>query len=103
MSRRKGKEPVKNNVYVELYNGVAKEHGVLPDELRDKMQETIDVSWNNDDEQITKTQRSLFPNGKPTVEEFIETVALLISLEAAGEIPATGNQLPNFFAEDVNY
>ncbi len=103
MSRHKGKESVKNNVYDELYNGVAREYGVLPDELRNRMQETIDASWNNDDEQITKTQRSLFPNGKPTVEEFIETMALLISLGAAGESSVAGNQSPKFFAEDGNY
>lgn len=103
MFKCKGKEPAKNNVYDELYNGVAREYGVLPDELRDKMQETIDASWNNNDEEIVRTQRTLFPNGKPTVEEFIETMALLISLGAAGELTAAGSSAPKLFAEDGSY
>ncbi|MGI6152192.1 MAG: sporulation initiation factor Spo0A C-terminal domain-containing protein [Christensenellales bacterium] len=85
MSRRGGKDLTESKVYQELYDDVAKEYGVLPDELREEMQETIDASWNNDDENIARVQRRLFPNGKPTVEEFIKVMALVVSLGAAGD------------------
>ncbi|MGI6192006.1 MAG: sporulation initiation factor Spo0A C-terminal domain-containing protein [Christensenellales bacterium] len=82
MVRRTGKE---TDVYEQIYDNIAKEYGVLPNELKKEMQETIDASWNNEDEEVTRTQKSLFPNGKPTVEEFIKTIALVISLDAAAE------------------
>ena len=58
-----------------LYHRLAEAHGVLPDEVRYKIQETIDAAWSNPDEKIRQKQSCLFPKGKPTVEEFIGTIS----------------------------
>lgn len=53
----------------------AKQHGVSEQHVRDEMQKAIDAAWNTDDEQALKRQKELFPNGKPTVEEFIAVIS----------------------------
>jgi|GEM_PF-1719807 len=83
MVRRTEKE---SGLHSDIYEGIAEEYGVLPQELRKEMQDTIDASWSSDDEQVIRNQRVLFPNGKPTVEEFITTMALVLSLDAEGDL-----------------
>lgn len=73
-------------LYDGIYENVAEEFGVLPQELVKEMQDTIDASWNSGDEEVIRNQKSLFPDGKPTVEEFIKKVALLISLDAEDKL-----------------
>ena len=53
---------------------IAKSHVVSPSEVKQNMQEAIDEAWNNPNETIKNNQLRLFPNGKPTVEELIDTV-----------------------------
>ena len=53
----------------------AKHFGVSVLELYDEMQKAIDAAWNTKDELALKRQLELFPNGKPTVEEFIAKIS----------------------------
>jgi len=40
-----------------------------------EMLAAIDAAWSNPDPMIQARQRQLFPNGKPTIEEFIRVMA----------------------------
>ena len=42
-----------------------------------EMQKAIDLAWSHPTEEEKIFQKLYFPNGKPTVEEFIQTVAEL--------------------------
>lgn len=53
----------------------AKRFGVSVAVLYDKMQKAIDAAWDMKDELALKRQQELFPNGKPTVEEFIAKIS----------------------------
>jgi len=59
----------------ELFKKIAAQHGVSVDEVVREMQDLIDATWNNPDPATKKKQRELFPNGKPSIEEFIRVVA----------------------------
>ena len=59
----------------ELFKKIATHHGVSVDEVVRDMQDTIDATWHNPDSEAKKNQQKLFPNGKPTVEEFIRVMA----------------------------
>lgn len=45
------------------------------DTKRKEMQKAIDETWKSPTPEQKAFQELYFPNGKPTVEEFIETVA----------------------------
>lgn len=49
----------------------AKQYSVSEQHVREEMQKAIDAAWNTKDETALKRQKELFPNGKPTVEEFV--------------------------------
>ena len=68
MSKRKGKS---GNIFKEN----AKQHGVSVAEVMRDIQEAIDEAWNNPDPAIRESQRKMFPNGKPSIEEFIKAMA----------------------------
>lgn len=53
----------------------AKNFDVSTPEAYDEMQKAIDAAWDTKDELALKRQKELFPNGKPTVEEFIAVVS----------------------------
>lgn len=53
----------------------AKRFGVSVVELYGEMQKAIDSAWDTKDELALKRQQELFPNGKPTVEEFIAKIS----------------------------
>ena len=42
-----------------------------------EMQKAIDLAWENPTEEERIFQKLYFPHGKPTVDEFIQTVARL--------------------------
>lgn len=48
---------------------------ILTKKVRREIQAAIDAAWDTDDLGALKLQRELFPNGKPTPEEFIVVVA----------------------------
>ena len=43
-----------------------------------EMKKAIDMAWSNPTVEQKRFQELYFPNGKPTVEEFIRTVAALV-------------------------
>ena len=53
----------------------AKLHGTTTEQCRVDMQEVIDAAWSSADPAARARQNELFPNGKPTVEEFLNRVA----------------------------
>lgn len=55
---------------------IAREHGVPFDEVRQEIQAEIDQVWDNDDLSVMVERRKLFPNDKPTPEEFIVKLAM---------------------------
>jgi len=55
----------------ELFKEIAAQHGVSVDEVVCEMQYLLDATWDNPDPIARKKQRELFPNGKPSLEEFI--------------------------------
>ena len=59
----------------ELFKKIADHHGVSVDEVVRDMQDTIDATWDTPDPVARKKQQELFPNGKPSIEEFIRVVA----------------------------
>ena len=50
---------------------IAARNGVSADEVLREMQIALDAAWNSPDPAARQKQRELFPNGKPSVEEFI--------------------------------
>lgn len=54
---------------------VARQHGVSESHVRAEMQRALDEAWESDNPITKQRQRELFPDGKPSVEEFILTVA----------------------------
>lgn len=64
---------MKNNEkeFEKVYKHVATINNTSIEEVKDKIQSALDVAWNNKNTKL----KNLFPNGKPTLEEF------LISLE----------------------
>ena len=40
-----------------------------------EMQAAVDAAWNDPDPAVQAEQRRLFPNGKPSVDEFIRVIA----------------------------
>lgn len=57
----------------------AKNHGVSEQHVREEMQKALDAAWNTNDITALKRQRELFPNGKPTLEEFIRKISQTVS------------------------
>lgn len=57
----------------------AKNNGVSEQHVREEMQKALDAAWNTTDEAAMKRQKELFPNGKPTLEEFIQKVSRMVS------------------------
>ncbi len=53
----------------------AKRHGVSEQYARNELQKALDAAWSTNDEAALKRQRELFPNGKPTIEEFVRKVS----------------------------
>ena len=50
---------------------VALQAGKTPAEVRQEMQEDIDIAWSNPSAEAAMMQQYRFPAGKPTVEEFV--------------------------------
>lgn len=57
----------------------AKNNGVSEQHVREEMQKALDAAWNTTDKEALKRQQELFPNGKPTLDEFIKKVSRMAS------------------------
>jgi len=55
----------------------ARRAGVPLEIYRKEIQAAIDAAWESADPEIRRRQRELFPEGKPSPEHFIVTVAKL--------------------------
>lgn len=58
-----------------LLNQIAKKNHTTPEEVYQEMQLLLDETWNTADPVFKQNQQQLFPNGKPTVAEFIARLA----------------------------
>jgi len=58
-----------------IFEQIAAQHGVSVTEVIREIQIAVDAAWDNSDPAIRTRQRTLFPNGKPSVEEFIRVIA----------------------------
>jgi len=58
-----------------LFEKLAAQYGVSVGEVAREMQAAIDTAWDNTDPAVRARQRALFPNGKPSIEEFIRVMA----------------------------
>ena len=64
-----------NKKFSKIIKETANEHQVTPKKVVNEIQKTIELTWSNPDPKIKAAQQKLFPNGKPSVEEFIRTIA----------------------------
>ena len=58
-----------------LFEQIAAKNGVSVGEVVREMQIALDATWDHPDPAARKNQLKLFPNGKPSVEEFIRVMA----------------------------
>lgn len=56
----------------------ASRFGETTDHVRQDMQAALDAAWDTDDLAAMKLQREFFPDGKPTLEQFIVIIAKYI-------------------------
>ena len=54
-----------------IFKEVAQKTNSTDKAVKSDIQEAIDAAWNSKDPSVKAFQRRLFPNGKPTPEEFI--------------------------------
>ena len=54
---------------------VSVQNGVSVSEVAHEMEAAIDDAWDNPDPTIRARQETLFPNGKPSIENFIRVMA----------------------------
>lgn len=67
----------KNIEFSAIYGQIARENGTSPAKVMKEMQIALDAAWDNPDVAVRRKQRELFPDGKPTLEEFICKVSEL--------------------------
>ena len=58
-----------------ILDEVAKKYGTHIFEVIAELQNAIDESWDGFDTETLEKQQELFPKGKPSIEEFIRTLA----------------------------
>ena len=61
-----------------IFDAVASYNGITSDELRAEINNIINYAWHSEDLKIKAHQNNLFPAGKPTPEEFIQTIAIYL-------------------------
>jgi len=58
-----------------IIRAAARRSGVPLDVYRKELETAIDAAWNSSDPVVRNKQKELFPDGKPTAEIFIMTIA----------------------------
>lgn len=59
----------------------AEHYGVSNAEVRAEMQKALDAAWETTDPVAKQKQAELFPNGKPTLEQFIVALSDAVKRE----------------------
>lgn len=73
---------IRNNIKGKAVIRRTAQHYDMPTaEVRAEIQKCLDDAWNTDDPAVKQAQEKLFPEGKPTMEEFICRVAAAIKRE----------------------
>ena len=57
--------------YKKAIKRLAQRHDVAASEVKRDMTYAINSAWNNPDPAVQEFQRKLFPNGKPSIDEFL--------------------------------
>lgn len=63
-----------NNQIQKAIEDIAKERGTTPNDIRKNIQIAIDMAWKSKDKKEKETQNKLFPNGKPSIENFLRVL-----------------------------
>ncbi len=61
---------VKNIEFERIYLKLARKNNTSPQKIKSEMQKAIDAMW----ESNNPNSRTLFPNGKPNIEEFLTAI-----------------------------
>lgn len=72
-----------NNNINELLSSIASRHGVSEDEVRQSLQNVIETAWSHP--WTREKQQELFPEGKPSLETFLQKMANETEKEAQNE------------------
>lgn len=65
-------------VGAEAIRKIAERHGKSEKVVRRELEQIIDATWASSDPEAKLMQSRLFPNGKPTPEEFIRVVSQIV-------------------------
>lgn len=68
-------QKLKNSAAVQI---IAAKHGKTTEEISKEMEEALEAAWMTEDSAMKKLQEKLFPEGKPSAEDFINTMAAYI-------------------------
>lgn len=66
---------MKNYQIKKSISKVAEKNHLPKDIICDEMQKAIDTAWETKEPEAVKKQQELFPNGKPSVKDFIKKIA----------------------------
>ncbi|MCL2408199.1 MAG: hypothetical protein FWC96_01090 [Oscillospiraceae bacterium] len=58
-----------------IFKKMAVQHGVSVGEVELEIQAAVDAAWENPDPATQARQRELFPDGKPSIDEFVRVMA----------------------------
>lgn len=65
---------MKNDQINKSISEVAENNRLPKDIVRDEMQKAIDAAWESKEHEAVKKQQELFPDGKPSVEDFVKEI-----------------------------
>jgi len=68
-------QKLKNSAAVRI---IASKHGKTAEEISREMEKALEAAWMTEDPAMKELQEKLFPEGKPSAEEFIRTMASYI-------------------------
>jgi len=61
-----------------IIDAVGSYNGITSNEIKAEINNIINYAWLSEDPKIKAHHNKLFPAGKPTPEEFIQTLAILL-------------------------
>ena len=64
-----------------MYNAFRKEGEYMTTKEKE-MQKALDMAWENPTEEQKSFQKKYFPNGKPSVDEFVQAISAIVKRES---------------------